>query len=62
MPGHQSPKATALARPVLPPEFKPIRELLDGSVRVGPMVSVVGVVKDYRMPTKTRGTGEFAPA
>lgn len=26
------------------------------------MVSVIGIVKDYRMPVKTKGTGEFASA
>ncbi|PSR81221.1 hypothetical protein BD289DRAFT_484545 [Coniella lustricola] len=56
MPEHQPPKATSQRRPALPPEFKSISELRNGSTRAGLMVSVIGVVKDYRMPTQTRGT------
>lgn len=45
--------------PRFPKGFTTIRDLLDGAVASGRYVSIVGVVKDYRLPLPTKGTGKF---
>lgn len=44
--------------PRLPKSLTTIRDLLDGKIPSGKYVSIVGVVKDYRLPLPTKGTGE----
>lgn len=45
--------------PRFPKGCTTIRDLLDSTVASGKYVSIVGVVKDYRLPHPTKGTGEF---
>ncbi|KAJ4388595.1 hypothetical protein N0V93_006053 [Gnomoniopsis smithogilvyi] len=42
--------------PRFPKSWTTIRDLLDGTVPSGKYVSIVGVVKDYRLPLPTKGT------
>lgn len=42
----------------LPRGFISIRELLDDNHGLGQTVSVIGVVKDYKLPIPTKGSGE----
>jgi hypothetical protein len=44
----------------LPKDFRPIRDIVaeDGKkVRVGSLINVCGIVKDFRVPIATRNTG-----
>ncbi|KAI0400564.1 hypothetical protein F4802DRAFT_619750 [Xylaria palmicola] len=40
----------------LPSGYTSIRDILDGGVSTGRLVSVIGLVKDYRVPIPTKGT------
>jgi hypothetical protein len=44
--------------PSLPPNYTEIKTILDEELSPGRMVTVVGVVKDCRLPIPTGGTGE----
>lgn len=44
--------------PPLPQGFTSIKDLLDDSSRHNQTVSVIGVVSDYMLPTRTKGSGE----
>lgn len=45
--------------PRLPQGFKTVQDILEGDVPVNKMASVIGLVKDYRAPMKTSGTGSL---
>ncbi|GAB1314037.1 Protection of telomeres protein 1 [Madurella fahalii] len=59
MPVRRQPKTAPLpppAEPPLPPNFTEIRAILDGQLAPGAMANVIGLVKDCRLPTATKGT------
>lgn len=48
--------------PRFPKGFITIRDLLDSKIVSGKYVSIVGVVKDYRLPLPTKGSGKSTNA
>lgn len=40
----------------LPTDFRSVRDILDGKVKLHTIISVIGVVKDFQVPVKTKGT------
>ena len=44
--------------PRLPSSFRTIRQVLDEVVPPGSRVSLIGMVKDCRLPISTNGTGK----
>lgn len=47
------------SEPSLPPKFINLQAILEEDVSLGSLVNVVGVVKDWRLPIPTGGTGEL---
>jgi protection-of-telomeres protein 1 len=48
--------------PVLPPGFRTIEDiqgLPSDKIRAGEMVSVIGFIKDYQPPIRTKGPGKL---
>lgn len=43
--------------PRLPDGFKTVQDIIEGDVPVNKLASVIGLVKDYRLPMRTGGTG-----
>ncbi|KXJ93066.1 hypothetical protein Micbo1qcDRAFT_232697 [Microdochium bolleyi] len=46
----------------LPKQFAKIQDILNGEIRVNSMVNVIGIIRDYRPPMRSRGSGKFTPA
>jgi protection-of-telomeres protein 1 len=45
------------APPPLPPRFTTIKDILDGDIKAGSFVNVIGVVKECQLPVATAGKG-----